>query len=124
MNLSLNKILFSLLAVIILAIVYTAKPSAHKTAVTISGSDEEICATIQDPSTLPYVSYNTPSGFDECVARCVNSAMLQVCPQLPEHSNVYTTQPQVRQQMLEGCTEHIKRFIINNTRCPYVKCEP
>ncbi len=125
MHLSLNKLLFLLLTLIIIGLFYTGRPKATSPTVDSSTAiDSEICAGLKDPSTLPFISYNTPEGFNECVSRCITSAMIQVCPQLPQNSNLFATRPEIKQQMFEGCTQNIKRFIINKTRCPYVKCEP
>ena len=124
MNFSLNKTLCFLLIGLVLAIAYTAKPAASKTSLNKPTTDAELCAELVDPSTLSFVSYNTEQGFNECVNRCVTSAMRQVCGQLPENSNVFATQPQIKQQMIEGCTENIHHFVRDNIRCPYVNCEP
>jgi hypothetical protein len=135
MNMSLNKILFLLLALIIIAGFYTSKKSPPISEVVSpssevggvnnpNASDKEICAELQNPALLPYISYNTTEGFNQCVARCVNSAMIQICPQLPPDSNVFTTNEELKKKILDGCTEHIQEFISKNIRCPYVKCEP
>lgn len=125
MHSSLNKLLFFLLILILIALFYTAKsPHTNSTPKASKALDAELCAELQDPATLPFRSYNTQEGFNECVARCVTSAMLQVCPQLPQNSNLFTSRPEIKQQMLEGCTKNIQHFISNRTRCPYVNCEP
>lgn len=88
-------------------------------------ADAAVCAALpKDPSTLPYISYSTQEGFDDCVARCMTSVMQQVCRQLPDNSNVFETQPRMKQEMLEGCTQNIKDFVAHNTRCPHLNCMP
>jgi len=90
-----------------------------------NNNDAAICASLPaDPVTLPFVSYNSAEGFDECVARCVTNVMMQVCRQLPPHSNVFATQPAMRGNMLNGCRENIRMFVANRTHCPYLKCQP
>ena len=114
-----------LLILILIALFYTAK--SHHTSPTPTAStalDAELCAELHAPSTLAFVSYNTQEGFNECVARCVTSAMLQICPQLRPNSNLFASRPEIKQQMLEGCTKNIQHFISNRTRCSYVNCEP
>lgn len=129
MHLSLNKFLVVILIVILIALYYTSRPPLTSAAELTSGEllkdDATICAELpKDPATLPFISYNTQEGFDECVSRCMTSVMRQVCRQLPSQSNFFSTRPEIKQQMLAGCTQNIKGFITNHTRCPYLHCEP
>lgn len=121
MQVSLGKLLAVLLFILV-AFYYTSR-SSHTNYP--PGSDAAICAALpKDPSTLPFISYSTKAGFDECVARCMTSVMKQVCAQFPENSNFFTTRPEIKEQMLAGCTQNINGFITNRTRCPYLNCEP
>ncbi|CAM2940515.1 Uncharacterised protein [Legionella steigerwaltii] len=127
MHISLNKFLVIILLLILIGLYYTSRPNyASKLPVTVEEKDDAtICAELPtDPATLPFISYNTQEGFDECVSRCMTSVMKQVCRQLPHQSNFFSTHPELKQQMLDGCTQNIKHFVTNNTRCPYLHCEP
>lgn len=118
MQLSLSKLLL-LVLISFIAVAYYQRPKP------ILKDDAAVCAGLApDPATLPFISYSTSEGFDACVSRCMTSVMSQVCRQLPEHSNVYATHPEMKEQMLAGCHQNIKNFVANNTRCPYLNCEP
>ncbi|RUR11908.1 hypothetical protein [Legionella sp. km772] len=121
----LNKLLSILIVVILLALFFTTRTTriSHIPKSSLA-SDAEVCASLVDPATLPFISYSTEEGFNACVSRCVDSAMLQVCAQLPNNSNIFITHAQIKQQMLDGCTENIKHFISKQIRCPYLNCEP
>ena len=117
MQLPLPKVLFFLLAFLLIAFYYASKPPPT--------GDAAVCADLpKDPSTLPFISYSTQEGFDECVSRCMTSVMRQVCPQLPSKSNLFATRPDIKEKMLAGCTQNIQNFVTHNTRCPHLNCEP
>lgn len=127
---SLNKFLLILL-VSAVPFYYFYAPSNTLSAASISVAvpadkdDASICAELSpDPGTLSFASYSSQEGFDECVSRCMTSVMMQVCRQLPTNSNVFATQPEIREKMLSDCNQHIKNFITRGTRCPYLKCQP
>jgi hypothetical protein len=117
------KTLLILLISTLIGIYYTSR--SKPVLSTATSTDDEICASLpQAPSTLPFISYSTQKGFDECVSRCMTNVLMQVCPQLPDKSTIFATQPEVKQQMLDGCIQNIKGFVTHNTRCPYLNCEP
>ena len=114
---SINKFLSLLLISLLIISYYIFKPP-------LTG-DAAVCAKLaKDPSTLPFVSYSTPEGFNECVSRCMTSVMSQVCGQLPDKSNLFATRPDIQQKMLVGCNENIQHFVTHNIRCHYLNCEP
>ena len=117
MPLSLNKMLLFILIFFLIVLYYQSRPP-------LTG-DAAICAELpKDPSTLPFISYSTQEGFDECVSRCMTSVMMQVCEQLPSKSDLFSTRPDIKRQMFAGCTQNIKGFVTHNTRCPHLNCEP
>lgn len=122
MQLSSGKVLFTLL--IFALLVWYHSPRSTHSAAGLTG-DAAVCANLSpDPSSEPFISYSTPEGFHQCVSRCMTSVMRQVCGQLPDKSNVFATQPQIKEKMLSDCTQNINDFVANKTRCPYLNCQP
>jgi hypothetical protein len=91
---------------------------------TPSDSDAAICSTLVDPAELSEEHYNTQSGFDACVARCLNFTTRQVCSQFHQGSNILATKPQAFQQMLDKCQEDIQSFVDRGIYCHYLNCAP
>jgi hypothetical protein len=87
-------------------------------------SDAAICSTLVDPASLPKEHYNTQSGFDACVARCLNFTTRQVCSQFPQGSHILATQPVEFQKMVDRCHEDIQSFVTRGISCGYLNCVP
>ena len=117
MKLTINQILIGILAVVVVAIYHGSRPI-------LTGDAAECAAVTADPETLPFISYSTQDGFNECVSRCMTNLMMQVCAQLPDKSNVFATHPEVKKEMLAGCHQNIEDFVAHNTRCPHLNCKP
>jgi hypothetical protein len=122
MHEKINQLLVFALIIIIASTYYFSKN--HQQPKQLVNKNDLVCSNAIDPTSLPFVSYSTKDGFDQCVLRCMHSVMAQVCEQIPEDQNTSLVIPKIKQEIYEECLKGINDIVNNKARYPGLNCQP
>jgi hypothetical protein len=103
-------------------------------AYSIEGKTEikkaDICdgipASTEDIRNLPFNSYSSTAGYDECVNRCVRGTLVGICNQMSGDRSIYIdgTKENFMQEIKDTCAQGTEALMKDNHACPLVNCGP
>jgi hypothetical protein len=90
----------------------------------------ELCVGIPQSTdeikNLPFNSYSTTAGYNECISRCVRGTLVGICNQMSADHSIYVsgTKKDFLDQITSNCTEGTDALVKDNQVCPLVHCGP
>ncbi|MDR3478367.1 MAG: hypothetical protein P4M14_10085 [Gammaproteobacteria bacterium] len=99
---------------------------AGKTEITKTELCVNIPASTEAIRNLPFYSYSTISGYNECVNRCVRGTLVGICNEMFPGRNIYIdgTKQEFIRKITDNCSQGIGALVKDHQACPLVHCGP